>query len=211
MSLKVQVIFYSMYGHIYRMAEAVATGAREVQGAEVTLFQVPELVPPEALERSGAAAARKAFAQVPMATPNQLADADALIFGTPTRFGNMCAQMRNFLDQTGGLWVKGALVGKVASAFASTGSQHGGQETTLTSFHSTLFHLGMIVVGVPYAEQRLVNMSEITGGTPYGATTLAGVDNKRQPSENELGIARFQGRYVASVAKALVQGRRGGT
>src|SRR5947209_9893641 len=206
--MKVYVVFYSMYGHIYRMAEAVAAGAREVSGAEVGVFQVPELIPPEALERSGAAAARKEFAHIPVAVPAQLADADALIFGTPTRFGNMCAQMRNFLDQTGGLWVKGALVGKVGSVFASTGTQHGGQETTITSFHTTLLHLGMIVVGVPYAEQRLTNMDEITGGTPYGATTLAGADGSRQPSENELGIARFQGRHVTEIARALVLGRQ---
>src|SRR5947209_17413105 len=179
--MKVYVVFYSMYGHIYRMAEAVAAGAREVEGAEVGVFQVPELVPPEALEKSGAAAARQAFAHVPTATPGQLADADALIFGTPTRFGNMCAQMRNFLDQTGGLWVRGALVNKVGSVFASTGTQHGGQETTITSFHTTLLHQGMIIVGVPYAEQGLTNMSEVTGGTPYGATTLAGADGKSRP------------------------------
>jgi NAD(P)H dehydrogenase (quinone) len=209
MAFKVQVIFYSTYGHVYRLAEAVVAGARSVEGAEVSLFQVPELMPAEALERSGAAAARQAFAQVPVAQPAQLADADALIFGTPTRFGNMCAQMRNFLDQTGGLWVRGALVGKVGSAFASTGTQHGGQETTLTSFHTTLFHLGMIVVGVPYAEQGLTNMSEITGGTPYGATTLAGADGRsRAVSENELTIARYQGRHVASITRALVLGRK---
>jgi NAD(P)H dehydrogenase (quinone) len=210
MTVKVQVVFYSMYGHIYTMAEAVVAGARQVEGAEVALYQVPELVPADALERSGAAAARKTFAHVPVAKPDQLADADALIFGTPTRFGNMCAQMRNFLDQTGGLWMKGSLVGKVGSAFTSTASQHGGQETTLTSFHTTLLHLGMVVVGVPYAEQRLVNMNEITGGTPYGASTLAGTDGKRQPSENELGIAQFQGRHVASIARALVLGRKPG-
>jgi NAD(P)H dehydrogenase (quinone) len=210
MSVKVQVVFYSMYGHIYTMAEAVVAGARQVEGAEVALYQVPELVSADVLEWSGAAAARKAFARVPLAKPDQLADADALIFGTPTRFGNMCAQMRNFLDQTGGLWMKGALVGKVGSAFTSTASQHGGQETTLTSFHTTLLHLGMVVVGVPYAEQRLVNMNEISGGTPYGASTLAGTDGKRQPSENELGIAQFQGRHVASIARALVLGRKSG-
>ena len=158
MAVKVQVIFYSMYGHIHTMAEAVAAGAREVEGVEVALFQVPELVPQDVLERSGAAAARQAFAHIPVAAPAQLADADGLIFGTPTRFGNMCAQMRNFLDQTGGLWVKGALVGKVGSVFASTGTQHGGQETTITSFHTTLLHLGFIIVGVPYSEQRLLNM-----------------------------------------------------
>jgi NAD(P)H:quinone oxidoreductase type IV len=210
MSVKVQVIFYSMYGHVHTMAEAVAAGARQVEGAEVALYQVPELVPEDVLERSGAAAARKAFAHVPVARPDQLADADALIFGTPTRFGNMCAQMRNFLDQTGGLWVKGALVGKIGSAFTSTASQHGGQETTLTSFHTTLLHLGMVVVGVPYTEQRLVNMAEITGGTPYGASTLTGTDGKRQPSENELGIAQFQGRHVATLARALMLGRKAG-
>jgi NAD(P)H dehydrogenase (quinone) len=203
MSVKVQVIFYSMYGHVFKMAQAVAEGAREVAGAEVSIYQVPELVPDNILAASGAAAARQAFANVPMATPDQLADADALIFGTPTRFGNMCAQMRNFFDQTGGLWMKGALVGKVGSVFTSTASQHGGQETTLVSFHLTLFHQGMIVVGVPYAEQRLMNMQEISGGTPYGASTLTGPDGSRQPSENELAIARFQGRHTTEIAKKL--------
>ena len=205
MSVRVQVVFYSMYGHIYRMAEAVAEGAREVEGAEVTVYQVPELVPEAVLEKSGAKAARQAFAHVPVAAPRQLADADAIIFGTPTRFGNMCAQMRNFLDQTGSLWVQGALVGKVGSVFASTATQHGGQETTLTSFHTTLLHHGMIIVGVPYAEQRLTFMDEITGGTPYGATTLAGTDGSREPSENELGIARYQGRHVAEIARRLAR------
>jgi NAD(P)H dehydrogenase (quinone) len=204
MSVKVQVIFYSMYGHVFKMAQAVAEGAREVAGAEVSIYQVPELVPDNILAASGAAAARQAFANVPIATPDQLAAADALIFGTPTRFGNMCAQMRNFFDQTGGLWMKGALVGKVGSVFTSTASQHGGQETTLVSFHLTLFHQGMIVVGVPYAEQRLMNMQEISGGTPYGASTLTGPDGSRQPSENELAIARFQGRHTTEIAKKLV-------
>src|SRR5947209_11852331 len=179
--MKIQVVFYSMYGHIYRMAEAVAAGAREVAGADVALYQVPELVPEAALERSGAKQARAAFAQVPVIKPDQLAEADGILFGTPTRFGNMCAQMRNFLDQCGGLWVQGKLVGKVGSVFASTGTQHGGQETTITSFHTTLLHLGMIIVGVPYSEQRILNMQEITGGTPYGATTLAGADGKSRP------------------------------
>jgi len=203
MSVKVQVLFYSMYGHIYKMAEAVAAGAREVPGTEVSLYQVAELVPDEALEKSGAQAARATFAHIPIATPAQLAEADAIIFGTPTRFGNMCAQMRNFLDQTGQLWAKGALVGKVGSVFTSTATQHGGQETTITSFHSTLLHHGMIIVGVPYSEQRLLNMSEITGGSPYGASTLAAGDGSRQPSENELAIARFQGRHVAEIARRL--------
>ena len=204
--MKVQVIFYSMYGHVYRLAEAVVEGARQVAGAEASLYQVPELMPDDVLEKSGAKAARQAFAHVPFAKPEQMIDADALIFGTPTRFGNMAAQMRNFLDQTGGLWVKGALIGKVGSVFASTASQHGGQETTITSFHTTLLHHGMIIVGVPYSEPALTNMTEISGGTPYGATTIAGGDGKRQPSANELTIARFQGKHVAEIAARLVRG-----
>ena len=210
MATRVQVVFYSMYGHIYQMAEAVAAGAREVEGVEVSLYQVQELVPDERLRESGAKAAREAFAHVPLAQPGQLADADAVIFGTPTRFGNMCAQMRNFLDQTGKLWATDACVGKVASVFISTASQHGGQESTILSFHNTLMHLGMIVVGVPYTEKRLLKMDEITGGTPYGASTLAGEDGSRAPSENELAIARFQGRHVAEITSALVRGRAAG-
>jgi NAD(P)H:quinone oxidoreductase type IV len=202
--MKVQVVFYSTYGHVYRMAEAVADGARQVAGADVSLFQVPELMPADALAKSGADKARQAFAPVPVADPNKLADADAIIFGTPTRFGNMAAQMRNFLDQTGGLWVKGALIGKVGSVFTSTGTQHGGQETTITSFHTTLLHHGMIIVGVPYSCPELVNMTEITGGSPYGAGTLADRDGSRQPTANELAIARFQGRHVAEITKKLV-------
>jgi NAD(P)H:quinone oxidoreductase type IV len=201
--MKVYVVFYSMYGHIHTMAQAVAEGAKSVPGAEVSLFQVAELVPPDVLEKMGAKKAREGFSSVPVIQPAQLADADAIIFGTPTRFGNMAAQMRNFLDQTGGLWAKGALVGKVGSVFCSTGTQHGGQETTLTSFHTTLFHHGMIVVGVPYSCPELTNMNEITGGSPYGATTLAGADGSRQPSANELAIAKFQGKHVAEVAKKL--------
>jgi len=201
--MKVQVVFYSMYGHIYKMAEAIADGARQVPGSEVELFQVPELVPDEALTRTGASQARAAFAHVPMATVNHLMDADAIIFGAPTRFGNMGAQMRNFLDQTGQLWLQGKLIGKVGSVFTSTATQHGGQETTITSFHSTLLHLGMVIVGVPYSCQGLMNMTEITGGSPYGAGTLAGGDGSRMPSENELSIARFQGRHVAEIAGKL--------
>lgn len=203
MGTHIQVVFYSMYGHVYQLAEAVAAGARTETDCTVTLLQVAELVPDEALEKSGAATARQAFAHVPLARPDDLAGADAIIFGTPTRFGNMCAQMRNFLDQTGGLWMKGALVGKLGSVFTSTASQHGGQETTITSFHTTLLHHGMLIVGVPYAEQRLLTMAEVSGGTPYGASTLAGGDGSRQPSENELAIARFQGRHVAQLAKRL--------
>ena len=203
MATKVQIVFYSMYGHIYKMAEAVAQGAREVEGVEVDILQVPELMSEEVLEKSGAKAARAAFAKIPVAVPDDLAAADAIIFGTPTRFGNMCAQMRNFLDQTGGLWVSGALVGKIGSVFTSTATQHGGQETTITSFHTTLLHHGMIIVGVPYAEARLMKMDEIPGGTPYGASPLAAGDGSRQPSENELAIARFQGRHVAELARRL--------
>ena len=164
MKTKVQVIFYSMYGHLYRMAEAVAAGAREVEGTEVTVLQVPELIADAVLEKSGAKAAQGAFAHVPLASVEGLADADAIIFGAPTRFGNACAQMRNFLDQTGGLWFKGALIGKVGSVFTSTATQHGGQESTLLSFHTTLLHHGMVVVGVPYSEQRQMTLAEISGG-----------------------------------------------
>jgi len=201
--MKVQVIFYSMYGHIYKMAEAIAAGAREVEGAQVDIYQVAELVPESTLERMGAKAARQVFAHIPLAKVEQLPEADAILFGTPTRFGNMCAQMRNYLDQTGQLWLKGSLIGKVGSVFTSTATQHGGQETTITSFHTTLLHQGMVIVGVPYSEQGLLNMKEITGGSPYGAGTLAGGDGSRQPSENELAIARFQGKHVAQIAKKL--------
>jgi NAD(P)H:quinone oxidoreductase type IV len=200
---RIQVVFYSMYGHIHRMAEAIADGAREIEDTEVTLLQVPELVPDDVLLLSGARETRKAFAEVPYAEPAKLAQADAIIFGTPTRFGNMCAQMRNFLDQTGPLWATGGLVGKVGSVFTSTASQHGGQETTLTSFHTTLFHHGMVVVGIPYIDQRLVEMDEISGGTPYGASTVTRGDGSRQPSANELALARFQGMHVADIARRL--------
>jgi NAD(P)H dehydrogenase (quinone) len=195
---KVLILYYSSYGHIERMAEAVAEGAREA-GTEVTIKRVPELVPEEVARKSGFKLDQKA----PLATVQELPDYDAIIFGTPTRFGNMCAQMRNFLDQTGGHWVSGALIGKVASVFASTATQHGGQETTITSFHSTLLHQGMVIVGLPYSAKGLVNMEEITGGTPYGATTLANSDGSRMPSENELELARFQGRHVARIAAKL--------
>src|SRR5579862_7885202 len=206
MTTQLQIIFYSMYGHIYKMTEAIAQGAREVKDVQVDVFRVPELVPEEILVKSGAKEAQKQFAHIPIVKLEHFANADAYIFGTPTRFGNMCSQMRNFLDQLGGLWMKDTFVGKVGSVFTSTGSQHGGQETTLTSFHSTLFHLGMIVVGLPYSEKRQMSMQEISGGTPYGASTLAG-DGKRMPSENELAMARYQGKYVAEIARALKQGR----
>jgi NAD(P)H:quinone oxidoreductase type IV len=201
--MKVLVLFYSMCGHVHKMAEAVAEGAREAEGAEVTLMQVPELMPEEALEKAGAKKPREAFAHIPTAKPDDLAGFDAILFGTPTRFGNMCAQMRNFLDQTGRLWARNALVGKVGSVFTSTGTQHGGQETTITSFHSTLLHQGMIIVGLPYSESRQMTLDEITGGSPYGASTIAASDGSRMPSENELAMARFQGRHVATIAKKL--------
>jgi NAD(P)H dehydrogenase (quinone) len=196
---KVLVLYYSMYGHVETLAKAVAEGAGSVEGTDVTLKRVPDLMTEEAARKAGA----KVDQAAAIATVEELANYDAIIFGTPTRFGNMCAQMRNFLDRTGGLWAGGKLVGKVGSVFVSTGTQHGGQETTITSFHTTLFHHGMIVVGVPYACPELTNMSEVTGGTPYGASTLAGADGSRQPSANELKIARFQGAHVAHVAKKL--------
>ena len=201
--MKVNVVFYSMYGHTYRLAEAIAIGAGEVPGAEVALLQVPELVPAEILEKTGARRAREAFAHLPFANPKDLATADAIIFGTPTRFGNMCAQMHNFLDQTGGLWAQNTFVGKVGSAFTSSSTQHGGQETTLIAFYITLLHLGMIIVGLPYSAQYQTTMSEITGGSPYGASTISGSSGSRMPSENELTMARFQGRHVATIAGKL--------
>lgn len=194
---KVLVLYYSMYGHIETMAKAVADGARSVEGTEVTIKRVHDLMPEDVARKAGA----KLDQAAPIATVDELPNYDAIIFGTPTRFGNMCAQMRNFLDQTGRLWLNGSLIGKVGSVFASTATQHGGQETTITSFHTTLLHHGMIVVGVPYSCQEIMNMSEITGGSPYGASTLAGADSSRQPSENEIKIARFQGAHVAKVAK----------
>ena len=203
MSTKVYVVFYSMYGHVHRMAEAVVEGAREVKDTEVTLWQVQELVPDDVLEKSGAKAARAAFAALPVIKPEQLAEADAIIFGTPTRFGNMCAQMRNLLDQTGGLWMKGSLIGKVGSVFTSTATQHGGQESTILSFHTTLLHQGMVVVGLPYSETRQMTVAEISGGSPYGASTITAGDGSRQPSENELAMARTQGRHVAQIAARL--------
>ncbi len=201
--MKVKIVFYSMYGHIYRMAEAVAEGAREVEGAEVELLQVPELVPDDILEKSGAKQARAAFAHIPVAKVSDLADADAIIFGIPTRYGNMCAQMRNFLDQTGELWAKGALIGKVGSVFASSATQHGGQETTIITSYITLLHLGMVIVGLPYSETRQFSLEEISGGSPYGASTITAGDGSRLPSENELAMARFQGRHVSTIAKKL--------
>lgn len=196
---KILVLYYSSYGHIETMAGAVAEGARGVSGTEVTIKRVPELVPAEVAKKSG----MKLEQVAPIATVDELPNYDAIIFGTPTRFGNMASQMRNFLDQTGGLWMKGSLIGKVGSVFASTATQHGGQEMTITSFHTTLLHQGMVIVGVPYSCAGLTKMDEVTGGSPYGATTLAGGDGSRQPSANELEIARFQGEHVAKITARL--------
>jgi NAD(P)H dehydrogenase (quinone) len=195
---KVLVLYYSSYGHIERMAEAIAEGAREV-GALADVKRVPETVPPEVAQKSGF----KLDQPAPIATVDDLAGYDAIVIGTPTRFGNMAAQMKNFLDQTGGLWFQGKLIGKVGSVFTSTATQHGGQESTILSTHTVLLHHGMVVVGLPYSFQGQNILSEITGGSPYGASTIAASDGSRQPSENELAGARFQGRHVAQIASKL--------
>lgn len=205
--VKVNVIFHSIHGHIYKMAEAVAAGAREVEGAEVGIYQVPETLPNDIIEKMGAIETKKLFAHIPVLTRDMyedvLAGADALIFGTPTRFGMMTAEMRTVLDGLGGLWSQDAFVGKVGSVFTSSATQHGGQESTILTFHVSLLHLGMIIVGLPYTEKRQMRVDEITGGSPYGVSTIAGGDGSRQPSENELAMARYQGRHVAQIAKKL--------
>jgi NAD(P)H dehydrogenase (quinone) len=201
--MNVLVVYYSMYGHIHRMAEAVAEGVKTVKGAEAILRRVPETLPGEVLAKMGAIDAQKKFEHVPIATLEDLESADAVIFGTPTRFGNMCGQMKQFLDATGGLWAKGALVGKVGSVFVSSATQHGGQESTILSFHITLLHQGFVVVGLPYSFQGQMRNDEITGGSPYGASTIAGTQGERTPSENELQAARFQGAHVATIASKL--------
>jgi NAD(P)H dehydrogenase (quinone) len=201
--MKVLIVYYSMYGHIHRMAEAMAEGAREVKGADVSMYRVPETLTEEVLGKMGALPAQKGFAHIPVCTVNDLATADAIIFGTPTRFGNMCGQMRQFLDATGGLWAKGALVGKVGSVFTSSATQHGGQESTILTFMTYLLHQGMVVVGLPYSFEGQMRLDEITGGSPYGASTIAGTQGERMPSENELNAARFQGRHVAEIAAKL--------
>ncbi len=201
--MKLLVLFYSMYGHTYRLALAEAEGAKSVHGTKVDIMHVPELVPPEILEKSGAAEAQKAFAHIPIATIDDLADHDAIIFGTPTRYGNMCGQMREFLDSAGGVFKRNDLVGKVGSVFTSSGTQHGGQESTILSFQITLMHFGMVVVGLPYTFKGLSDMNEISGGTPYGASAITGSHHDRGPNENELAGARYQGRYVATIASRL--------
>jgi NAD(P)H dehydrogenase (quinone) len=198
---RILVLYYSSYGHIETMARAVAEGAASVEGCTVDIKRVPELVPEAIAKASGMKLEHEH--EAPAAAPADLANYDAIIIGTPTRFGNMTAQMRNFWDQTGALWGQGALIGKVGSVFTSTASQHGGQETTIQSVHTTLLHHGMVIVGLPYSFTGNVIMSEVSGGTPYGASTLAGPDGSRQPSENELAGARFQGAHVAGIAKKL--------
>ena len=200
---KVLIVHYSMYGHVFKLAEAIAAGVREVTGCEAVVKRVPETLPAEVLKMMGALDAQAGMAHVPVATVNDLAEADAIIFGTPTRFGNMCGQMRQFLDATGGLWMKGALVGKVGSVFTCSATQHGGQESTLLSFHITLLHHGMVVVGLPYAFAGQMGVTEITGCSPYGASTIAGGQGERQPSDNELAGARYQGAHVARIALKL--------
>jgi len=192
-----------MYGHVHKMAEAVVEGVGEIEGAEAVLRRVPETLPEEVLEKMGAVDAQQSMSNVPICTVEELASADAVIFGTPTRFGNMCGQMRQFLDATGQLWATGALVGKVGSVFTSSATQHGGQESTILSFHITLLHQGFVVVGLPYTFQGQMRIDEITGGSPYGASTIAGGKGERMPSENELDAARFQGKHVATIASKL--------
>ena len=199
------IVYYSMYGHIYRMAEAVKEGAGSVNAVTVRMCRVPETLSEETLEKMGAQDAKKAQANVSICKLEDLISADAIIFGTPTRFGNMCGQMRQFLDSTGSLWSKGALVGKVGSVFTSSATQHGGQESTILSFHNTLLHHGMIIVGLPYTFEGQMRIDEVTGSSPYGASTIAGGDGKRMPSENELDAARFQGKHVAGIASKLVR------
>jgi len=196
---KVLVLYYSSYGHIEQMAKAAAEGVAKVSGVTAVVKRVPETVPAEIAKQMHF----KLEQAAPIATVEELADYDAIIFGTPTRYGNMAAQMKTFIDMTGGLWMKGALVGKVGSVISSSATQHGGQETTITSFHTVLFHHGMVVVGLPYACQDQMGVEEVKGGTPYGASTIAGADGSRQPSEKELGMARFQGEHVAKIAAKL--------
>lgn len=202
---QVLIVYYSMYGHIYKMAEAVAEGVAEVPGCEAVIKRVPETLSPEILSMMGALEVQKGMEHIPVATVEDLTKADAIVFGTPTRFGSACGQMRQFLDATGGLWAKGSLVGKVGSVFTSSATQHGGQESTILTLHTTLLHQGMVVVGLPYSFAGQMNNAEITGCSPYGASTVAGTQGERQPTENELAGARFQGAHVAAIAKKLAE------
>lgn len=202
---KVLVLFYSTYGHIHQMADAIAAGAKEVPGVTVDIKRIPETLSEEVLTKQGALEVQKGMSNIPVCTVDELPNYDAIIFGTPTRFGNMCGQMKQFLDACGKLWIKGSLVGKVASVFTSTGSQHGGQESTILSTHIPLYHLGFIIVGLPYSFQGQMTLDEISGGSPYGATTIAGATGARQPSQNDLAGAKFQGKHVATIASKLAR------
>lgn len=202
--MKVLIVYYSMYGHLYRMALSAAEGVESVEGAEAVVRRVPETLSPEILEKMGAAEAQKMQSHIPVCTTEELAEADAVIFAAPTRFGNMCAQMRQFLDATGKLWASGALVGKVGSVMTSSGTQHGGQESTILTFHVTLLHHGMVIVGLPYTFAGQSENDQVTGCSPYGASTIAGSDGSRFPSDNELAGARYQGMHVATIAKKLM-------
>ncbi len=201
--MKVLVLCYSLYGHVYKLAQAVADGAKEVAGADVEIKRVPETLPGDIIEQMGAAEFQKTFSGVSVCKPEELPDYDAIIFGTPTRFGNMCAQMRQFLDATGTLWAEGSLIGKTGSVFTSSATQHGGQESTILSFHITLLHHGMLIAGLPYSFAGQMKNDKITGGSPYGISTVAGGEGERMPTENELEGARFQGKHVAAIAKKL--------
>lgn len=201
--MKILILFYSTYGHIYRMVQAIAEGVMEIPEIQIDIKRVPETIPQEVLGQIGALDMQKKFAHIPIAKPEELADYDGIIVGTPTRYGNMTGQMRNFWDQTGSLWVKGALVGKVGGVFTSSATQHGGQETTIISTMMTLLHHGMLIAGLPYAFKGQMRIDEITGCSPYGASTIAGGDGHRQPSQNELDGARWQGRYIAEIVKKL--------
>jgi NAD(P)H dehydrogenase (quinone) len=201
--MKILIVFYSAYGHVYTMAKAVAEGVAEVKGARAELRRVPETLSEAMQKQLGIIN----IPDVPVCTIDELGSADAIVFGAPTRFGNMCGQMRTFLDATGPLWAKGTLVGKAGSVFTSSATQHGGQESTILSFHTTLLHHGMVVVGLPYAFEGQSRIDEISGGSPYGASTIAGGKGERQPSENELAAARFQGKHVAAITAKLVQSK----
>ena len=200
--MRVFVVYYSLYGHIHKMAQAIADGVSDA-GYKPELFRVPETLPPEIVEKMGAKDIQESLSAVPIIQPRDLAGADAIIFGTPTRFGNMCGQMRQFMDATGGLWKAGSLAGKVGSVFTSSATQHGGQESTILSMHTTLLHHGMIIAGLPYVFSGQTVISEIAGCSPYGASTIAGGANERSPTAIELAGARYQGRYVAKIAGYL--------
>lgn len=200
---KILILFHTISGHIYEMAKSVAKGAESVKGCEVELKRVPETLSPEIIEKMGGTAAQKKIEKIPIADPKEIRQYDAIIFGTGTRFGNMTAQMRAFFDATGGLWMSGDLIGKVGSVFTSSATQHGGQESTILSVHTTLLHHGMILVGLPYSFKGQMTLDEISGGSPYGASTITGPKGERTPSKNELEAARFQGEHVAKITQKL--------